>query len=175
LSSLNVDTINEKTIGNGVYIPGHVVQVVQVTKTDTQILTSNTVEKEISGLAANITPLSTSSKILITANVSYSCTATTYKLYFKRNGALVSASLGDARGSRQNATIPLGFTGDGNQGQVGTFNFLDSPASTSQVSYTFFVNNDNSRSIFINRAENDQNNNVGGNYISTITLTEIAG
>lgn len=154
---------------------GSVLQVVQVTKTDTQIITSNTVEQEISDLAASITPVSTSSKILVTVHLSYSCYGTTYKMYFKRGGSIVSGSTGDSRGSRQSATIPLGYPTDANQGQVGSFSFLDSPASTSQVDYTFFVINDNNLSLFINRSDTDQNNNIGGNYISMVTLTEIAG
>ena len=35
MSILKVDTINEKTTGNGVAIPGHVIQVVASEKTDT--------------------------------------------------------------------------------------------------------------------------------------------
>jgi len=154
---------------------GSVLQVVQDTKTDTQVITSNEVEKEITGLAASITPSSTSNKVLVTVHLSYSCTGTTYKLYFKRGTTIVSGSRGDSRGSRQDATVPLGFAGDGNQGQVGVFSFLDSPATTSQVEYKLFVVNDNTLSLYINRSQNDQNNDVGGNYISMITLTEIAG
>lgn len=176
MSKLYVNEIHPKTTGGKVLLPtGAVLQVVQVIKTDTQTITSNAVEKEISDLAASITPISTSSKILVTVHLSYSSQFTTYKMYFKRGGTVVSTAIGDSRGSRQNATIPLPYTVDNNQATVGSFSFLDSPASASQVDYTFFVINDNSNSIFINRSENDQNNNVGGNFISMVTLTEIAG
>ena len=40
MSTLFVDTINEKTSGNGIHIPGHVIQVVNVTNT-TQYSGSN--------------------------------------------------------------------------------------------------------------------------------------
>ena len=42
MSTLFVDTINEKTSGNGIKIPGHVVQVVSTTNTDTQTITHST-------------------------------------------------------------------------------------------------------------------------------------
>ena len=63
MSILKVDTINEKTSGNGVAIPGHVVQVVHNThNTQVQITTTS---YTASGLQATITPKLQNSKILI--------------------------------------------------------------------------------------------------------------
>ena len=63
MSTLYVDTINEKTSGNGVQIPGHVVQVV-FNQYGTQTTMPNGVYTN-SGLSASITPQSSTSKILI--------------------------------------------------------------------------------------------------------------
>ena len=61
MSTLFVDTINEKTNGNGVQIPGHVLQVVEGTRTDGT--NTNSASYVDAGLSAAITPKSTSSKV----------------------------------------------------------------------------------------------------------------
>jgi len=66
MSTLYVDTINEKTSGNGVQIPGHVVQVVQATTTTPVTITGTTYTD--TNLSGSITPKSASSKILVTVN-----------------------------------------------------------------------------------------------------------
>ena len=55
MSILKVDTINEKTTGNGVAITGHVVQVMQGTSTSYLTLGSNNTYVD-TGLTATITP-----------------------------------------------------------------------------------------------------------------------
>ena len=65
MSTLKVDSVVEKTSGHGVHIPGHVMQVVQGT-TSTNV-TNNSTTYIDSGLSVNITPLSSSSKILVMA------------------------------------------------------------------------------------------------------------
>jgi len=72
MSILKVDTINEKTSGNGVAIPGHVVQVVQQegNKTSSQGFGSSTIYTSTSYVsvdqaALTITPKFASSKILL--------------------------------------------------------------------------------------------------------------
>jgi len=62
-SIINVDKINEATSGNGVQIPGHVIQVVQTVHTATTDITS-TSEVEYSGITTSITPKATGSHIL---------------------------------------------------------------------------------------------------------------
>ena len=72
MSTLYVDTINEKTSGNGVQIPGHVVQVKRFEPPVTSASVTNyvngqdvaTTSNTTSLWTANFTPLSSSSKIL---------------------------------------------------------------------------------------------------------------
>ena len=67
MSILKVDTINEKTSGNGVAIPGHVIQVVSNTyATETASGSSSYTD---TGLAATITPKFATSKILVLCNM----------------------------------------------------------------------------------------------------------
>ena len=71
MSTLFVDTINEKTSGNGILIPGHVVNIHNILKTDTQTSTSIS-WIDITGLSITFTPKSSTNKILIQGHVACS-------------------------------------------------------------------------------------------------------
>jgi hypothetical protein len=66
MSTLYVDTINEKTSGNGVQIPGHVVQM-QNSFGDTTIAIANSGTGRIYAdlLTISYTPISSSNKIVL--------------------------------------------------------------------------------------------------------------
>ena len=68
MSTLFVDTINEKTSGNGVQIPGHVVQVVNHSYTTNTSTTGG--YADAGGSSFTITPTSATNKILIMADTS---------------------------------------------------------------------------------------------------------
>ena len=68
MSTLFVDTVNEKTSGNGVQIPGHVVQVVNHSYTTNTSTTGGYVDA--GGGSFTITPTSATNKILIMADTS---------------------------------------------------------------------------------------------------------
>ena len=69
MSILKVDTINEKTTGNGVHIAGHVIQVVSATY-QTQATTTGTSFVD-TGLTASITPKFSSSKVFVTVSQAF--------------------------------------------------------------------------------------------------------
>ena len=160
-------------------IPGSgqaIIQVKQTVITAAEALTAaNGTLREATSFRTNITPISVNSKILVQMHVTYSCTATTYKGMIRRDGSDISGAIGDTSGSRQEMTFGFGFTGDNNQCDVASMLYLDSPNTTSQVQYQLWYNNDNTKQLYINRSENDANNNVGGRYISTVTLMEVSG
>tara|TARA_R100001591_G_scaffold105533_1_gene113620 strand:+ start:836 stop:1294 length:459 start_codon:yes stop_codon:yes gene_type:complete len=128
MSTLFVDTINEKTSGNGIAIPGHVIQVVQGTFS-TQTDSSNN-GAVATGLSVNITPKHSNSKILVTYNLPL------------RNG---NSSNNYILAYLYRDTSSIGTTGimkvdsSGVNGHV-TAEVLDSPATTSQVTYAAYVN-----------------------------------
>ena len=70
MSILKVDTINEKTSGNGVAIPGHVIQVVQGTLGSRQSAASSSFTN--SNLTVAITPKFSTSKILVRSTFLFS-------------------------------------------------------------------------------------------------------
>tara|TARA_R100000781_G_scaffold100974_1_gene64469 strand:- start:327 stop:848 length:522 start_codon:yes stop_codon:yes gene_type:complete len=152
---------------------GGIIQTVTLTKTDTASFTSNETEIEFTGFQPTITPSSNSSKILIIVSLTYGSTGTTYKGRLKRGSTDIFR--GDASGSRQRGTFGLGFCSDENQADVATFIALDSPATTSAITYKLFFINDNNTALFINRSANDRSDDIGGRHVSTFTLMEITG
>ena len=130
MSTLFVDTINEKTTGNGIIIPGHVVQVVTGTSTTQESTTSNTMVD--SALTATITPKSSSNKIFVTASIN--------GLYNNTNASAVAITI--LRGSTDLAAsgVNYGFSyiyASSGGGIVGSITpcILDSPATTSAITY----------------------------------------
>ena len=69
MSNLKVDTINEKTTGNGVHIPGHMIQRVS-TKFSTAYTNSTQNFSDITGASITFTPKYASSLLCITFNTS---------------------------------------------------------------------------------------------------------
>jgi hypothetical protein len=120
--------------------------------------TNNTSTMASTGLTASITPLFSTSKILIVLSVSSifkftNNTGATLQLY--RGGSNVFQF--EATGGANNSTNAIGYTS--------ATTYLDSPATTSSTSYTvYFASQQNNAGITV-----QQN---GGT--STITLMEIA-
>ena len=78
-STLTVDNIVGAASASTIHIPGHVVQVVSATKTDTQGFgPAQNVWYDITGLSATITPKSSTSKILVHVSISFSGEANSY-------------------------------------------------------------------------------------------------
>lgn len=185
MSTLRVDNLNARTSntitvpsGTKMYLPGHVIQVVQTVKTDTwSAAPAATTYAVVTGLQVGITPTSVNSKILVQLNMWIGTQGYLFKGLVKRNGTPIG--LGDQAGSRPRASFAGGpYAGGSNEAysmsQV-AFNFLDSPATTSTCTYTVEAANYTSYSIFVNRSYYFQNStDYDGTPSSTITVMEIA-
>jgi len=122
MSILKVDTINEKTSGNGVQIAGHVVQVVQGTSTTyTTVGSANT--HTDTGLTATITPKFSNSKILILHHASM--------VYLNNQDAIIRL----LRGSTNIHQLNMYSTVTTYCMTTAAFQFLDSPSTTSATTY----------------------------------------
>jgi hypothetical protein len=150
---------------------GSILQVVQVVKNDTFTAAANGTALLVTGLAASITPTNSNNKIWILGHIMYSSTGTTYGGWMTRNGTAIG--LGLSASGQQQVSMGMSFPGDSNQSNTFVYSFLDSPGTTSSVTYQFYVNNDNGNAIYINRSVNDQGNTTGKRGISTITLLEV--
>ena len=163
MSILKVDTINEKTTGNGVEIAhalkgsgiaGHIIQVLSTTIDNSFGITSTSLVD--TGLALTITPASTSSKILIFANmyeVFKASTQTSPMFAISRGGTII--------GDHQGAT--LAYT-TGNEYENIQIQYTDSPSTTSATEYKIRFKSSNGNIVYIN----------GDNTQSHLTLMEIA-
>lgn len=154
---------------------GTVLQVVSTTKTDA-FSTSSTTPTDITGLSATITPTSASSKILVISYVTGGSSAASFStILLLRNSTQIF--LGDAAGTRPRATGF--FYVEGNQGVMfsNSPTVLDSPATTSPVTYKFQARVGSGGGIIvINRSPRDTNDGSGTFDMrtpSSITLMEI--
>ena len=161
---------------------GGVIQVKSVTKTDPESLTSNLTETLIPGLEVTITPTRADSKILIMLTVQVVTGASFAEQYIvlKRN-ATTSIACGDAASNRNRATFSLGApnTYDQDQNIFGPGNLsmthLDSPATTSAVTYGLYHRDQNSNALYVNRSVNDTDDDAYSRVASSITVMEISG
>jgi hypothetical protein len=166
------------TILTNVTRVGKVLQVVQTAKTDTFSTVSGTSSPAtITGLSASITPSSTSSKVLILANFGQISGSgdSTWGIFMFRNGTKIDA--GDAASNRAVGSIAGGLANSGAtwRGQSGSIMFLDSPASTSAVTYTFSLGGNSSVTIYLN--QDGRNNDIANDSTRTpitVILMEIA-
>lgn len=169
MSELNLGQIKGLTVNNNVvtvpsghtlYAPGHVVQV--VSNTYSVETSMNTTSFTSSGLTATITPKFASSKILVivssnvqadTANIEVGCTI------FR--GTTAGTNLGGSAG------LTISYPGAyANIRFPVTINTLDSPNTTSAVTYTYAVRKiTNVNCIVYSQA---------GSPSATMTLLEIA-
>ncbi len=163
-----------KTLSYSDYTNGSVIQVQSTTKTDTFSASNSNVFTDITGLSVSITPTSSSSKILVTANVIGSATSNGVANIQLIRGS-TAICIGDAASARTRATISTDSNGL-DQVVTASFNFLDSPATTSATTYKLAINTgDTGGTAYINRTLGDGDNLYQGRYASTITVMEIAG
>ena len=153
---------------------GAVLQVVSTTKTDT-FTTTSTSFTDITGLSVSITPSSATSKILVFSNVngSQQYTVNRTSLRLLRNSTTIDA--GTAVGSRQAAFGGFGTPDSTVPSGTVSGNYLDSPATTSSVTYKMQVAvTAGSGTAYINRTQSDTDEVGQIRMPSTITVMEIA-
>ena len=158
-----------------------VLQVLQTVKTDTQVSTSiaTGATVDITGLSVSITPSSASSKILLLAQVN--AVLSTNGLYcgfeFVRDSTKIGAGTNEGNRVGITASGAVGFAEQLNGNLTTHMNFLDSPATTSAISYKVRVRNasSQSRTVYVNRTIDDLNV-LSDNFrtICTITAMEVA-
>ena len=175
LAGTNVIT-NGRLVGSGMPV-GAVMQTVQTIKTDTWTSTSAT-WADITGFTATITPISASSKILVMASVfvginySYFC-----HIRLARDGSAILQ--GDASGSRvrtQGMVYMYGQNaGGGNSNITWPGYVVDSPASTSALTYSVQMQQTDGATQYVNRLLRDDNATYEPRGASSLILMEIAG
>ena len=168
-----------KTNGSGVLSwssSGGILQVASTTKTDV-FSTTSTSFVDITGFSVNITPSSSSNKILVTGLVTYGGSdAQAYSYTFKLMRDSTDICIHDTAGSRTRATFGTQGFGTNDSTNTSAINFLDSPSTTSQITYKVQARAESPKTLYVNRgAESDGDNAISPRFTSTITVMEVAG
>ena len=158
--------------------PGTVLQVVSTIKQDTFSM-SGASFVAITGLTAAITPASTSNKVLVQISMGRIGpninTGATVAFQLFRDSTLIGA--GTPSGSQLATSFVVSSNSNGNYSCGGfAFQFLDSPSTTSSVTYSVKILGESSVTVYINRSYTGGTGSTTyeAASASTITVMEIA-
>ena len=154
---------------------GSIIQAKSTTKTDTFTTTSGTFT-DVTGLSVDITPTNSSNKILVSVNITGSGRGGSARspVRLLRD----STPIGNATdvGNRK-ASFGVLYTGSDDAGfATANIQFLDSPNTTSSVTYKVQIvnGNNNGSTVVVNRNYNDTNSATNQRVSSSITAQEVA-
>ena len=154
--------------------PPAILQVLQTVKADAF---STTADGDITGLSVSITPSSASSKILVMANIA--CSRDDAGTVSRSNVVTIFRGATNLSAPTTAVTAPIA-DGFGVQTDLRSnyampviaINYLDSPATTSPVTYQAYVYTNSASGAF---RVNQNKVNTGWRGVSTITAMEVAG
>ena len=157
---------------------GKILQVIQLVKTDTASINNNTTYTDISGISQAIT-ISAGSKVLVTFDCHWSPNGG-YSAYFRlvrldANGSTVYPHLGDASGSRTQASFGGFANSNSYDMQHSTMNYLDTPSGAGSHTYkiqwkTGYTNN----GIYLGTDIQQSGSATRGTFPTSLTLMEVA-
>ena len=154
---------------------GGIVQVKQTVKTDTFSNTNTSSHVDVTGLSVTITPTSASSKILIQLSIISGHSSHTTVMGFQLVRDSTAICIGDADGSRTRYTTGMHthFSNASNTVRTHSQTFLDSPNTTSSVTYKVNMRNTGG-TAYVNRSHEDLDLSGHGRGVSSITVMEIS-
>ena len=176
LTKINNNTLSAVTTLPSAIATGKVLQVVQVTKQDTQTFNLQTgTINDITGMSLAITPSSSSNKVLVMFTVHIGQIAGGSAMAYvniDRGGSNIF--IGNASNSRTRATSNVGIDSSSQYTlKIANQSYLDSPSTTNATTYKLRVGGYSSRTFHINKT--DITSDEGAVVTSTMTLMEIAG
>ena len=154
---------------------GRILQIVTADKTDT-FTTTSTSFVDVTGLTVNITPASSSNKILILSTVNGSQGVGANRTYFRLLRDSTAIFIGDAAGDRIRGSGSLSSADNTILSAPVVTTFLDSPSTTSQVTYKWqIILAAGSGTCYINRCGQDNDETGQMRTASNILVAEVAG
>ena len=163
-------TASLPALGSAQMPSGSVLQVVQITSV---VQSTSTTGSDVDLFTAAITPSSTSSKILVSTTIFHG-KGNDETFYMSRNGTKIA---GVGSGGTSYISVGSFYNSDNSVARDSatmaslSYEYLDSPSSTSEVTYKIGHMSPSSPVFYINRAET-----AGQGFgRSTLTLTEIKG
>ena len=166
MSTLSVDTIQGKTTAGTVQIPNHIIQTQQTIFSTTESISSTSFTN--SSVTVNITPSASSSKIRVTINGFFGMNFWHASPYLRLNRDSTTIS------NNEIAIWPrvqYDSTRDSESCDPCVMDILDSPSTTSQITYTLqFRTSGSSYPVLLNR----RNASTDAMAQFTITVQEVA-
>jgi hypothetical protein len=142
-TGLEYGTVSSKLIG-----------VTQVVKTDTETFSGlSTTFSNITGLGITITPQSASSKFLLIPSVYISSASNPSQSRLARDGTALF--IGDAASSRKRVSGQYFGAGGNIEGFHHCYQFLDSPNTTSSITYNLQISIGGGATHYVNRTSRD--------------------
>ena len=160
---------------------GGVLQVVSTTKMDTytESVTGSAISTNVvTGLTAVITPVATSSKILVQATLHGTNSQNNSFMGFVFRRGSTAIGVANTAGDRASLSAYAQAAGNGSEGIIQiSQSFMDSPESTSALTYGISLYNRSglSATLYVNRSPQDNDSDARQRTTSTITLMEVAG
>jgi hypothetical protein len=149
---------------------GKVLQVVSTTKTDT-FSTTSTSMVDVTGLSVNITPVATTSKVLVIVSFMRGVSGDAFT-WFQLVRDSTAIAIADAAGSRKRTSESV-YVSSGAQHMLrGNITHLDSPSTTSQVTYKLQASTE-AGTLYVNRTGTDTDASSQPRMVSSITVLEI--
>ena len=157
------------------------VQKTQFISTNSVSLTAST-SAVLSDLTVNITPISTSSIIHLQAHIfcefgnDFNASTWDHVYFFYRDTTKLSHAAAASRNVGVSmATRTVTTSDDDSTPEIARFDYFDTPASTSQITYKCGVQGNYTDTLYINRTVGDVDAIYAERGISFISATEIAG
>ena len=174
------DTNQVQAFNGSAFAPlGTILQVVSTTKTDIYsigLAGGAVAATNVTGLEATITPSSTSSKILVYVTLVFSAADAAAKSFVLYRDT-TAIGIGDAASDRTRITGSGTLRATSDPANM-TAHHLDTPATTSAITYGIRIHNTNngvSGTVVINQGFRDNDDNFEIRGVSTITAMEVAG
>ena len=151
---------------------GKILQVLQNLEGNTRstIVTSF---QNIVGIEQAITPSASNSKVLVSSVLVLSCGNHGVVRFIRVTGGVTTVIGAGTTASGQQQNGSMTSNSDGNTARPQPFQFLDSPGTTSTVTYYAQWIANSSTPVYLNRTPNDANEIYGSRFSSTITLMEV--
>lgn len=153
---------------------GGILQVVSTAKTDTFSTTSASYV-DVTGLSVSITPRSTSSKILVIVDANVG-NASGFSVVGQlvRDGSAIYIGDSSGQANQQRASF-MSYESNGTHIDTKVISYLDSPSTTSTITYGLQINRGNGSTAYVNRSASDEAQVYSARVASSITAIEVAG
>ena len=167
-------SISKGTLGSDVVFPvGHTIQTLGAIKTDTSLMNTTAA---IPGLAVDITPKITGSKMLIYCTICFGRQSgnSAYPFQIFRDSTQIARPT--SPGSNRQEGFDAGSDESGDYSTFATFHHLDTHgiSAGTQISYTIKIKQRDTSATTINKSYNDGDQVYTNRGVSSLTIMEIA-